>query len=134
METIFPKDPQDVQVRVTYQLVSVETPELPHGDAIVTLNSKLYEYVVRIEGAITSVIVELFTKGKVRVDFGHYVERLELVNKADCLSGPDAIRLFENFVAKIEKTGIKLKMEPQTITSHNNRSKYNVNNYIDTTW
>jgi hypothetical protein len=108
MERVYPKKPHDIHVQVTYQKVLDGQLSDAQDVSVVPLNTKLYEYAVRVGGAMAGVLVQLFTQGKVRVDFGSYSERLELMDKEDCLSGPDAMRLFDEFVAAIEKTGVQL--------------------------
>ena len=61
-------------------------------------------YLIRLgfDSAFTSgIIVQLLTKGKVRVDFSKVVERLELINRNDCLTAPQAMALFEDYVTSM---------------------------------
>lgn len=108
MERVYPKKPHDIQVQVTQQKVKDGVLSDAQDISVVPLNTKLYEYAIRIGGTMAGILVQLFTDGKVRVDFGTHTERLELVDKNDCLSGPDAMRLFDEFIANIEKTGVHL--------------------------
>ena len=62
------------------------------------------------ENAFTSgIIVQLLTKGKVRVDFSKVSERLELFRADDRMTAPRAIELYEDYV-----TGIRAEDEPAT--------------------
>jgi hypothetical protein len=108
MERIYPKKPHDIHVQVTHQKIKDGVLNDAQDVAVVPLNTKLYEYAVRIGGTMAGILVQLFTDGKVRIDFGTHTERLELVDKDDRLSGPDAMRLFDEFIASIEKTGVQL--------------------------
>ena len=54
------------------------------------------------EGAFTSsIIVQLLTKGKVRVDFSKVAERLELMRSDDCMTPTQAMALYENYVSSM---------------------------------
>lgn len=77
--------------------------------AEVPLNVKLHDYTVRLgysSSQLIGFIVQLFTKGKVRVDFSNYTERLELINPDDRLSGAQAMNLFEDFMEEIGQSDI----------------------------
>jgi len=65
------------------------------------LSSKIEEYMVRIGESnefCFNIIVQLLTKGKVRVDFRDTTERLQLVNKEDIMSRPNAVKVFDHWV------------------------------------
>ena len=52
------------------------------------------------ESTFTSgIIVQLLTKGKVRVDFSVLAERLELLDRSDCMTAPQAMALFSDYLA-----------------------------------
>lgn len=103
------KKPHDIQVHVVHQTIAENGLLSDQQDvSIVSLDLKLYEYAVRVGSAMAGIVIQLFTQGKVRVNFGSYSERLELVDQADRLPGPDAMELFEEFVARVSSTGIQL--------------------------
>ena len=62
----------------------------------------------------SGIIVKLLTKGKVRVDFSKVVERLELINRGDCLTAPQAMALFEDYVTSM-RTEEDLTQKGKTI-------------------
>ena len=69
-----------------------------------SLAELISRYLIRLglDSAFTSgIIVQLLTKGKVRVDFSKVVERLELTNLNDCMTAPQAMELFENYVTSM---------------------------------
>lgn len=95
----------DIKIHVVHQNI-IEGGALSDKQetSIVTLDLKFYEYAVRLGSTIANIFVQLFTQGKVRVHFGRYVERLELVHQEDRLTGPDAMDLFDEFAAHLKKT------------------------------
>ena len=69
-----------------------------------SLAELISRYLIRLglDSAFTSgIIVQLLTKGKVRVDFSKVVERLELTNRNDCMTAPQAMELFEDYVTSM---------------------------------
>ncbi len=69
-----------------------------------SLAELISRYLIRLglDSAFTSgIIVQLLTKGKVRVDFSKVVERLELINRNDCMAAPQAMELFEDYVTSM---------------------------------
>jgi len=73
------------------------TPE-PVPAKIVTLASKIDEYALKVGRSNThvmSVVVQLLTFGKVRLDFRDYLERLELLNPSEIMSRPEAVAIFD---------------------------------------
>ena len=69
-----------------------------------SLAALISRYLIRLglDSAFTSgIIVQLLTKGKVRVDFSKVVERLELTNRNDCMTAPQAMELFEDYVTSM---------------------------------
>ncbi len=77
-----------------------EAPEL------FVLSDKIDQYLIRLgysNAHVLGIVVNLLTVGKVRVEFRHYVERLELVDPADKTSRGVAVDIFDRFL--IEKKG-----------------------------
>ena len=69
-----------------------------------SLAELISRYLIRLglDSAFTSgIIVQLLTKSKVRVDFSKVVERLELTNLNDCMTAPQAMELFEDYVTSM---------------------------------
>lgn len=70
------------------------------------LNQKIDEYLLRMgfsNADVQGITVELLTKGKVRVDFRDYNERLVLVDPANRMPVSLAIRMYEDYAASVFK-------------------------------
>lgn len=69
-----------------------------------SLAELISRYLIRLgfDSTFTSgIIVQLLTKGKVRVDFSKVAERLELAKRDDCMTAPQAMALFEDYVTSM---------------------------------
>lgn len=69
----------------------------------ITLADKISEYILRIGDAnafCLNIVIQLLTKGKVRVDFRDSSERVELVNEKDIVSRVEAVLVFDHWVAE----------------------------------
>lgn len=67
------------------------------------LNRKILEYLMQLgfdNSHVYNLIVTLLTKGKLRIEFRNYVERLELVEGEEKLTRPQAVSLVEEFIAQ----------------------------------
>lgn len=110
------KKPYEIRIRIIHQANGQGSPDGVEAESIATLDHKLYEYAVRAKGATAGIVFQLFTQGKVRVEFGDFAERLELLDPQDKLSGPDSMKLYEEFLARSRRAGIQLfKKETQNI-------------------
>jgi hypothetical protein len=120
MRVSYPKHPRDIKVRIINRAVHDGLLSDIQTTAEVPLNVKLHDYIVRLgysSANLVGFIVQLFTHGKVRIDFTSHIERLELVNPTDALSGPQAMSLLENFLDDLEKSGISSDfMKPDDAT------------------
>lgn len=70
-----------------------------------TVAEKIEEFVLKLgysNAQALSVIVQLLTRGKVRVDFRDYSQRLQLVSQADIMPRSEAVALFDAYMAEIE--------------------------------
>ena len=47
-------------------------------------------------------IVQLLTRGKVRVDFRDYSQRLQLASQSDIMSRSEAVGIFDAYLAELE--------------------------------
>ncbi len=77
--------------------------------ATVPLNEKLNDYLIRLgytSAHVTGIVSELLVRGKVRVDFRNYVERIELVNPKDVISSVQSVSLLNDYVAELSKNQI----------------------------
>ena len=109
MRAAYPKSPRDIKIRITHRDIKDGLMSEIKTTAEVPLNVKMYDYIVRLgcsSAHLVGFIVQLLTKGKVRVDFMNYTERLEMVDAGDKLSSAQAMTLFDDFVAEIGETGI----------------------------
>jgi hypothetical protein len=78
----------------------------PVPPKIVSLATKLDEYILKVGHSNTNVmslVVQLLTIGKVRLDFRDYTERLELLNLSDIMSRPQAAEVFDQHLASGNK-------------------------------
>jgi hypothetical protein len=90
----------------------------------ITLADKISEYILRIGEAnafCLNIVIQLLTKGKVRVDFRDSSERLQLISEKDIVSRGEAVRVFDQWLADnqvqsepIEATQ-KILMEPPKV-------------------
>jgi len=78
----------------------------PVPPKIVTLASKIDEFTLKVGHSSThvmSVVVQLLTLGKVRLDFRDYTERLELLNLSEIMSRTQAAAVFEQHLSASNK-------------------------------
>jgi hypothetical protein len=96
-----PKTSKEIMVRDEMFLIDQGTRE-PVPPKIVTLATKIDEYILKVGHSNTNVmslVVQLLTIGKVRLDFRDYTERLELLNLSDIMSRPQAAAVFDHHLA-----------------------------------
>lgn len=106
MKVPYPKHPRDIPVRIVHQAVEDGLLSSIKTNAEVPLNEKLDDYLLRLGYSsvhIMGIIAQLMTKGKVRVDFRNYTEKLELVNPEDRVSSPQAMSLLEDYISEVTK-------------------------------
>jgi hypothetical protein len=80
----------------------------------ITLADKISEYILRIGDAnafCLNIVIQLLTKGKVRVDFRDSSERLQLASEKDIVSRVEAVLVFDHWVAENQ-----IKSEPPDAT------------------
>jgi len=97
----YPKKPNNILVRATNRDIEGGLAGAVQEKKEISLDQLLSNYLTRLgmDSAFTSgIIVQLLTNGKVRVDFSNVAERLELVNKSDITTPPQAISLFEDYI------------------------------------
>lgn len=78
----------------------------PVPPKIVTLASKIDEFILKVGHSSThvmSVVVQLLTVGKVRLDFRDYTERLELLNASEIMTRTQAASVFDHYLATANK-------------------------------
>ena len=104
MSEAHPKTPQQIMIHVTDRDIEGGMAGAVQKQENESLAELISRYLIRLglDSAFTSgIIVKLLTKGKVRVDFSKVVERLELINRGDCLTAPQAMALFEDYVTSM---------------------------------
>jgi hypothetical protein len=108
MRVPYPKKPKDIRVRIIDRAVNDGLLSDIQTTAEVPLNVKLNDYIVRLgysSANLVGFIVQLFIHGKVRIDFSSHIERLELLDPKDSLSGAQAMSLLEDFLEEVERSG-----------------------------
>lgn len=73
---------------------------------ILPLSDKLDDYLIGLgytSGHVMGIIAQLFTEGKVRVDFRNYTERLELTDKQDKLNSLQSAALLRDYIVELSK-------------------------------
>ena len=104
MSEAYPKSPQQIKIRVTNRDIDAGMAGEVQMEETTSLAELISRYLIRLgfDSAFTSgIIVQLLTKGKVRVDFRLVAERLELVKRDDCMTAPQAMALFEDYVTSM---------------------------------
>ena len=100
-----PKTSKEIMVRDEMFLIDQGTRE-PVPPKIVSLATKIDEYILKVGHSNTNVmslVVQLLTIGKVRLDFRDYTERLELLNLSEIMSRPQAAAVFDQHLASANK-------------------------------
>ena len=100
-----PKTSKEIMVRDEMFLIDQGTRE-PVPPKIVSLATKIDEYILKVGHTNTNVmslVVQLLTIGKVRLDFRDYTERLELLNLSEIMSRPQAAAVFDQHLASGNK-------------------------------
>lgn len=106
-------------LKTSTAIILLETRTLHHGDAteksaesFCSLADKIEELVLKIgysNAQALSVVIQLLTVGKVRVDFRDYSQRLHLASKSDIMTRADAAEIFDTHLTQ-------MKVEPQSNT------------------
>jgi hypothetical protein len=100
-----PKTSKEIMVRDEVFFIDQGTRE-PVPPKIVTLASKIDEFILKVGHSSThvmSVVVQLLTVGKVRLDFRDYTERLELLNASEIMTRTQAAAVFDHYLATANK-------------------------------
>ena len=67
----------------------------------IKLADKISDYVIRLgdwNSMCLNIVIQLLTRGKVRIDFRDTSERLELVDQQDMSSRPEAVLVFDHWL------------------------------------
>ncbi len=97
----------------TAEMISVTQKTLRHqsglpeeGGEVCPLSEKIDQYLVKLgysNAHVLGIVVNLLTVGKVRVEFRHYSERLELADPLEKMTRGAAVDLFDRYL--LEKRG-----------------------------
>lgn len=93
-----------------------------------TLHEKLDHYFLVLGYSNThllSILLELLTRGKVRVAFRHYTEKTSLINPHHLMTRQEAIKLFEAYVAnrrkEVEEIDEAIQVTQRVIIEHQHK-------------
>lgn len=88
-------------VQETRTLLHTGLPEKP-APAVCTIADKIEELVLKVgysNAQALSVILQILTNGKVRVDYRDYSQRLELKSASDMMSRVEVVEVFDSHLA-----------------------------------
>ena len=72
----------------------------------VPLGHLLDEYLLKLGHSndhVLAIVLRLLTHGKVRVEFRHCRDRLELADKTQIMTRPNAIQLFDEYLGRVRE-------------------------------
>jgi hypothetical protein len=107
------KTAKTICLEETRALMSAEFREAVEPTAC-TVAEKIEEFVLKLgysNAQALSVIVQLLTRGKVRVDFRDYSQRLQVVSQTDLMPRAEAVAIFDNYLAELENRDDSASME-----------------------
>ncbi|MBI4026267.1 MAG: hypothetical protein HY360_14870 [Verrucomicrobia bacterium] len=119
MHIAYPKHPREIRIRISVQDMDNGLVMGIASSTDVMLSEKLSDYLVRLGYTnmhITGIVCQLLTKGKVRVYFRDYVERIELMPPVQKFSSAQAMSLLEDFVAEIHGGETETEESKRTTT------------------
>jgi hypothetical protein len=99
-----PKTPQQIQVLLSDRDIEGGIAHSAREKEELSLAEVISRYLTRmgLESALaSSIIVQLLTSGKVRVDFSTVVQRLQLKDPGDRMGSPEAMALFDAYAASL---------------------------------
>jgi hypothetical protein len=96
-----PKPATAIFVQETRTLLQTGAPE-KSGVVTSTVADKIEELVLKVgytNAQALSVVIQLLTNGKVRVDYRDYSQRLQLLSPSDIMSRSAAVEVFDSHMA-----------------------------------
>ena len=96
-----PKPATAIFVQETRTLLQTGAPE-KSGVVTSTVADKIEELVLKVgysNAQALSVVIQLLTNGKVRVDYRDYSQRLQLISQSDIMSRSAAVEVFDSHMA-----------------------------------
>ena len=101
------KTPNDIRVKVTrYAAAGSPAASAPPIDEKLTLAQKLDDYVLQLgcsNAHLMSVMIQLLSNGKVRVEFRNYSERIMLESLDDRMSRSHVVALIDEYINKLRE-------------------------------
>jgi hypothetical protein len=104
--TRYPKHPKKISVQLSRREIQDGIMSGDCMNKIVPLSDKLDDYLVGLgytSAHVTGIITQLFTQGKVRVDFRNYTERMELSDSHDKLTSLQSVSLLNDYITELSK-------------------------------
>lgn len=104
MRESYPKPCSEIFVRETRHITQTGSLKQDVTYRDLTLDQKLDEYILQIgysNAHTMGIVLQLMTRGKIKVEFRKYHERLELLDPNDNLSKGQAITLFDDYIAQM---------------------------------
>jgi hypothetical protein len=104
--TKYPKHPKKIAIQLCRRDIDEGSLSANRVLKIVPLSDKLDDYLIGLgytSAHVTGIITQLFTQGKVRVDFRNYTERLELAAPTDKLTSLQSISLLNDYISELSK-------------------------------
>jgi hypothetical protein len=98
------KTAKTITLEETRTLINAEMRDAVEPTAC-TVAEKIEEFVLKLgysNAQALSVIVQMLTRGKVRVDFRDYSQRLQLASQSDIMSRSEAVGIFDAYLAELE--------------------------------
>ncbi len=99
----FPKQADQIVIKVTIQQMDNGNPDGEPVQKEMPLHRKILEYLMQLgynSAHVYNLIATLLTKGKLRIEFRNYTERLELTDPDDKLEKAQAMALIDDFLEK----------------------------------
>lgn len=103
-QSAYPTSPREIRIREKRTNIELGI-AAADGERELTLAEKLDEFVLRLgysNAHVLSILVQLLTQGKIKVEFRTYVERLELMDSADRLTRGQAVTLIDDYIAELQ--------------------------------
>ena len=104
--TRYPKHPRKISIQLSRREIQDGIMSGDRANKIVPLSEKLDDYLVGLgytSAHVTGIITQLFTQGKVRVDFRNYTERMELSDLKDKLTSLQSVSLLNDYITELSK-------------------------------
>lgn len=98
------KHPKEIPIREQRQNYDVEFSS-KEPERQMQLAEKIEEYVIRLgysNAHVLSIMVQLLTQGKIRVEFRNYIERMELMDMNDRVTRSQAVTIVDKYISEVQ--------------------------------